>query len=61
MQPTRFLLASLALAGLGLSSQLNADTVGTKDGSTIQGKILRASGGIVEIDTAFAGVLKINQ
>lgn len=62
MHPSRPLLATLGLAAsLILAPQLAADTVGTKDGSTIQGKILRASGGVVEIETAFAGVLKINQ
>ena len=55
------------LVGLGLaaaltgSSQLLADTIGTKDGSTIQGKVLHVTGGVVEIETAFAGVLKIQQ
>ena len=55
------------LAGLGLAaaltgtSQLLADTIGTKDGSTIQGKVLHVSGGVIEIETAFAGVLKIEQ
>jgi putative salt-induced outer membrane protein YdiY len=62
MKLSRNLLAGLALAAtLVPASQLSADTVGTKDGSTIQGKVLRVTGGVVEIETAFAGVLKINQ
>ena len=62
MKLPRILLATLGLAaGFAIAPQLTADTVGTKDGSTIQGKILRAAGGVVEIETAFAGVLKINQ
>lgn len=62
MKTLRLLLSGLALgAGLSTSSSLLADSVGTTDGSIIQGKVLRASGGVVEIQTAFAGVLKIQQ
>lgn len=55
------------LAGLVLAAALTgalplaADTVATKDGSTIQGRILHVSGGVVEIETAFAGILKVQQ
>ncbi|MFT3830212.1 MAG: DUF481 domain-containing protein [Opitutaceae bacterium] len=61
MKNLRLLLASLALTGAAVSPSLVADTIGTTDGSTIQGKIVRASDGVVEIQTAFAGVLKIQQ
>ncbi len=62
MKQSRNLLAGATLiAGLVAAPFLAADTVGTKDGSTIQGKVLRVSGGVVEIETAFAGVLKIQQ
>jgi hypothetical protein len=58
------LLLSAALilaAALASTAELRADTVATKDGSTIQGKILHVSGGVIEIETTFAGVLKIQQ
>ncbi len=59
---TQKLLVGLGLAAaLTGASQLQADTIGTKDGSTIQGKVLHVTGGIIEIETAFAGVLKIEQ
>ena len=62
MKQLRKLLVSAAfIAGAAAAPVLNADTVGTKDGSTIQGKVLRVGGGVVEIETAFAGVLKIQQ
>ncbi len=62
MKQSRNLLVGATLAaGLALVPGLAADTVGTKDGSTIQGKVLRVSGGVVELETAFAGVLKIQQ
>jgi putative salt-induced outer membrane protein YdiY len=43
------------------ASTLAADTIRTKDGSTLNGKILKVDGGVVEIETAYAGVLKVNQ
>ncbi len=59
---TRTLLTGLGLAtALAGTSQLAADTVATKDGSTIQGKVLHVSGGVVAIETAFAGVVKVQQ
>ncbi len=57
----RLLISAAFIAGAVAAPVLTADTVGTKDGSTIQGKVLRVSGGVVEIETAFAGVLKIQQ
>ena len=57
-KPLTILALASALAG---TSQLAADTLVTKDGSTIQGKVLHVTGGVVEIETAFAGVLKIQQ
>lgn len=58
----RKLLTGLGLAtALAGTTQLAADTVATKDGSTIQGKVLHVSGGVVEIETSFAGVLKVQQ
>ncbi len=38
-----------------------ADTVVTTDGSRLQGKILKVDAGVIEIETAFAGVVKIKQ
>lgn len=62
MKQSRNLLTGATLAAsLVAAPFLTADTVGTKDGSTIQGKVLRVTGGVVEIETAFAGVLKIQQ
>ncbi|HLP00698.1 MAG TPA: DUF481 domain-containing protein [Opitutaceae bacterium] len=62
MKTLRLLLASLTLGtGMAVSPTLLADTVGTTDGSVIQGKIVRAADGVIEIQTAFAGVLKIQQ
>lgn len=63
MKQTHQLLARFAIATClwGAALPLAADTVGTKDGSVIQGKITRIEGGVVEVTTAFAGVLKIQQ
>ncbi len=60
-QFSKLLVSAAFIAGAAAAPVLNADTVGTKDGSTIQGKVLRVGGGVVEIETAFAGVLKIQQ
>lgn len=38
-----------------------ADTVETADGSRLQGKITRIEGGVIEIETAFAGLVKVDQ
>jgi putative salt-induced outer membrane protein YdiY len=51
-----FLAAALLAAGT-----LAADTVRTKDGSTLNGKILKVDAGVIEIETAYAGVLKVSQ
>ena len=48
---------ALALA----TSALSADTIRTADGSTINGKILKVGGGVIEIETPFAGTLKVSQ
>lgn len=53
----RALLAAALLA----AGALEADTIQTKDGSTITGKITKVDGGVIEIETAFAGVLKVSQ
>jgi len=56
------LLACSALAvALTAPLAMRADTVETTDGSKLQGKILKVDGGVIEIDTAFAGVVKIKQ
>jgi hypothetical protein len=39
----------------------HADTVRTADGSVLVGKIIKVDGGTIEIDTAYAGVLKVKQ
>ncbi len=62
MNMSRNLIVGATLAAAVVAApSLSADTIGTKDGSTIQGKVLRVTGGVVEIETAFAGVLKIQQ
>jgi putative salt-induced outer membrane protein YdiY len=61
MKNQKILSAIYAIAALASGAAALADTVGTKDGSTIQGKIIRVSGGVLEIETTFAGVLKIPQ
>lgn len=48
-------------AALFAAGTLAADTVRTKDGSTLNGKILKVDGGVIEIETAYAGVLKVSQ
>jgi len=60
---TTFLRTLCALCGfafLGISP-LGADTVETTDGSKMQGKILKVDSGVIEIDTPYAGILKIKQ
>ncbi|HEY5551679.1 MAG TPA: DUF481 domain-containing protein [Opitutaceae bacterium] len=58
---TRRLAHSLFALALLAAGTLTADTVQTKDGSVLNGKILKVDGGIIEIETAYAGVLKVNQ
>lgn len=36
-------------------------TVSTKDGSVINGKILSIDGGVIKVDTPFAGTIEVNQ
>lgn len=52
--------ALCAFAFLGISPAI-ADMVETTDGSRVQGKILKVDSGSIEIETPFAGVLKIKQ
>lgn len=62
MNPTAKLIRALALTGATFASAfLLADTVETADGSRIQGKILKIDGGVIEIETSFAGVIKVAQ
>jgi hypothetical protein len=62
MKPSFRLLAGLALAlVLTAPAAMRADTVETTDGSKLHGKILKVDAGVVEIDTAFAGVVKVKQ
>ncbi|MBL4576482.1 MAG: DUF481 domain-containing protein [Opitutaceae bacterium] len=53
---------AFALCALALSATIVcADTVTTKDGSVIKGKILSSSDGIIQIETTFAGIVSISQ
>jgi len=58
---SRRIARALFAAALLSAGALAADTIQTKDGSTITGKITKVDGGVIEIDTAFAGTLKIKQ
>src|SRR4051812_9463639 len=55
---SRVALATIAILGL---ARLHADTVETKNGARIVGKISRTDGGTIEVDTDFAGKVKIKQ
>ena len=56
----RAVAAFAALAALGAGS-LTADTIKTTDGATLVGKITKVDGGVIEIDTTYAGTLKVKQ
>jgi hypothetical protein len=61
-QFTKKRLASiLCVAALLATTGAHADTVKTADGSILIGKILKVDAGNIEIDTAYAGVLKVKQ
>jgi putative salt-induced outer membrane protein YdiY len=51
----------LALASLALVQFSNADLIITKDGSQLSGTITLIDRGVVHLDTAYAGSLKIKQ
>jgi putative salt-induced outer membrane protein YdiY len=54
--------ATLALCVIALSATTAfADTITTKDGSVIKGKILSSSEGVIQIETDFAGIVSISQ
>ena len=55
-QTTRILLA-----GLFMSSVATADVVRTTDGAQLLGTITLIDKGIIHLDTAYAGTLKISQ
>jgi hypothetical protein len=60
------LLSSMRAWSLATATALSltlavADTVETTDGSRLQGRILKVEGGVIEIETAFAGVVKVDQ
>ena len=40
---------------------LFAGTVKTKDGSVINGKILSIDGGVIQVETTYAGVISVKQ
>lgn len=54
-------LSSLSLAAALLVSFASADTIVTKDGSTINGKVLGIDGGKISLKTDFAGKITIDQ
>jgi hypothetical protein len=43
------------------SAQVFAGRVETKDGSIINGKILSVNGGVINIETSYAGVIPVKQ
>ncbi len=53
----------LAAAGFACAAVLpaSADVIETVGGSTIQGKVLSTDGGVVRIETDFAGVIEVKQ
>ncbi len=54
--------ATLALCVIALSATTAfADTITTKDGSVIKGKILSSSEGVIQIETDFAGIVSVSQ
>ncbi len=55
---SRFLISSLALL---CAAQLSADTVETKNGARIIGKITKIDSGSVVVDTDYAGTVTIKQ
>ncbi|HUG11183.1 MAG TPA: DUF481 domain-containing protein [Opitutaceae bacterium] len=55
------LASILCAAALLATVGAHADTVRTADGSVLVGKILKVDSGNIEIDTAYAGVLKVKQ
>src|SRR4051812_23051399 len=60
---TKYIPPPLALPPFALSAvpRLTADTVETKNGARIIGKISKIDAGTVEVDTDFAGTVKIKQ
>ena len=54
------IILSLALGSISVNS-LSADVVETKDGARIPGKILKIDGGLVVVETGFAGTISIKQ
>ncbi len=59
---TIYHLLPLSVMALALSLTIaQADTVTTKDGSVIKGKILSSTDGIIEIETTFAGIVSVSQ
>jgi hypothetical protein len=61
LAPSRVATAALALAGALLALPLFADTVETKNGARIVGKITKIDAGSVIVDTEFAGKVTIKQ
>ena len=57
---TRFIRTIVGLA-LVWAIPAVADIIQTTDGSRLQGKILKVDAGVIEIETAFAGVVKVKQ
>lgn len=57
MKPNYIFAAAIAL----FTSTLNADVVVTKNGSSINGKVIGIDGGKLTVETDFAGTLEIDQ
>jgi len=58
---TRFAKFLLSLIAISLSELVFADTVYTRDGSVLSGKILSIKEGVVQIETSYAGTIEVKQ
>lgn len=54
-------LRALALVAFATAASAFADTVATKNGATIVGKVLKIDAGSVVVDTTYAGTISIKQ
>lgn len=61
MKSNLFRRGLLAVISAALAAVASADVVETKNGTRLVGKIVRIEGGMVAIDTEFAGTLAIKQ
>jgi putative salt-induced outer membrane protein YdiY len=60
-QKLNFLARAVLMGGLVLAARLQADTVETADGAKIVGKITKIHGGVITLDTDYAGEINVKQ